>query len=861
MKKKALALILTLVMAASMIVVPAAAVGNKTYPDAVGHWAEESILRWSRCGLVKGDEVGNVNPNKPLRRCEMAMILSDMLGLRATAPISTFRDIDGSEWYARAILRCAAAGIMEGSNSMCYPEDYITREETIVMFARALGVQANDAPDLSAFTDGDKVSGWAAPYMDTLVTLGILSGMGDGTIAPHDAINRAGAFTLMDKAISVYADAPGTYNSKNANGFVVVNANAHQDGDVIITGNATGVLVTAGAANPVRLRNLEADNVLVNGKGDVLVAEKSILGTMEVNQELNTTIEADAKVGTLAVKAENATVTNAGTVDKLTCGLVSTVTNSGTMGTLVADAVLDIVNTGTVDQLVANAAAMIDNTKGIVKNAEINIGGVVMDGSPQIMTLADGVARPSNSFGRPITASGAVSGGSRPSNSGGNNSGSNTKPATVAVTGVALDKAELELEVEGTATLTATVEPKNATNQKVTWSSDHSEIAAVDDKGKVTAVAEGEAVITVTTADVGKTAFCTIKVSPKGIEPDPGPDEPKTPSVTVEPKTVTLILKENENVTAQLDATVTNAEGATVTWSSNAENIATVDQEGTVTAKAVGTTTVTATITVDGTAYSDTCTVEVKKDEGGDPPTPEIKHTVTVADGITGGTVSVDPAAGEVDKGTTVTVTVTPNRQTVQDGKAIMPYICTDVTVTAGEGQPQSLTPTEGVYSFTADAEEATEYVVSATFVQPITEAELFIAKDKESLAKMLTYGYPENDVTAEQLAETPWLFLGLQSAEGYTGEKSKIKLTANETEVDLAKISWGQTLCNKWCSAYIEEANTDDPNKSPDVLGLTADESIEFVLTFEFRGASYTLTCTYDKSAGGELTPPEVTE
>lgn len=865
MKKKALALILTLVMAASMIVVPAAAVGNKTYPDAVGHWAEESILRWSRCGLVKGDEVGNVNPNKPLRRCEMAMILSDMLGLRATAPISTFRDIDGSEWYARAILRCAAAGIMEGSNSMCYPEDYITREETIVMFARALGVQANDAPDLSAFTDGDKVSGWAAPYMDTLVTLGILSGMGDGTIAPHDAINRAGAFTLMDKAISVYADAPGTYNSKNANGFVVVNANAHQDGDVIITGNATGVLVTAGAANPVKLRNLEADNVLVNGKGDVLVAEKSILGAMEVNQELNTTIEVDAKVGTLAVKAENATVTNAGTVDKLTCGSVSTVNNSGTMGTLVADAVLDIVNTGTVNQLVANAAAMIDNTKGIVKNAEINIGGVVMDGSPQIMTLADGVARPSNSFGRPITASGAVSsGGSRPSGSG--SGGGNTKPSTVAVTGVSLDLETLELKEGESVKLTATITPANATNKKVSWSSD-SESVSVDSEGKVTAGAAGEepitAIITVKTADGGHTDTCTVTVPAKETEPDPGPgpDEPKTPSVTVEPKTVTLILKENKDVTVQLDATVTNAEGATVTWSSEPENIVIVDQEGTVTAKAVGTTTVTATITVDGTAYSDTCTVEVKKDEGGDPPTPEIKHTVTVADGITGGTVSVDPAAGEVDKGTTVTVTVTPNRQTVQDGKAIMPYICTDVTVTAGEGQPQSLTPTEGVYSFTADAEEATEYVVSATFVQPITEAELFIAKDKESLAKMLTYGYPENDVTAEQLAETPWLFLGLQSAEGYTGEKSKIKLTANETEVDLAKISWGQTLCNKWCSAYIEEANTDDPNKSPDVLGLTADESIEFVLTFEFRGASYTLTCTYDKSAGGELTPPEVTE
>lgn len=865
MKKKALALILTLVMAASMIVVPAAAVGNKTYPDAVGHWAEESILRWSRCGLVKGDEVGNVNPNKPLRRCEMAMILSDMLGLRATAPISTFRDIDGSEWYARAILRCAAAGIMEGSNSMCYPEDYITREETIVMFARALGVQANDAPDLSAFTDGDKVSGWAAPYMDTLVTLGILSGMGDGTIAPHDAINRAGAFTLMDKAISVYADAPGTYNSKNANGFVVVNANAHQDGDVIITGNATGVLVTAGAANPVRLRNLEADNVLVNGKGDVLVAEKSILGTMEVNQELNTTIEADAKVGTLAVKAENATVTNAGTVDKLTCGSVSTVTNSGTMGTLVADAVLDIVNTGTVNQLVANAAAMIDNTKGIVKNAEINIGGVVMDGSPQIMTLADGVARPSNSFGRPITASGAVSGGSRPSNSGGNNSGSNTKPATVAVTGVTLDKAELELEVEGTATLTATVEPKNATNQKVTWSSDHSEIAAVDDKGKVTAVAEGEAVITVTTADVGKTAFCTIKVSPKGIEPDPGPDEPKTPSVTVEPKTVTLILKENENVTAQLDATVTNAEGATVTWSSNAENIATVDQEGTVTAKAVGTTTVTATITVDGTAYSDICTVEVKKDEGGDPPTPEIKHTVTVAENLTGGTVSVDPAAGEVDKGTTVTVTVTPDGQK-EDGT--LPYVVKSVTVNDGTTDTVLTANEQGVYTFTTADDASKAYTVTAEFVQPILSGELFIAQNEETLSKLVeTYGYPENDVTAESLANYPYLVLGLKhnldAGLTHDVQKSdfKITITPADGEVIEDTTMWGGKL-GKYSTCYLHDKPSYDLNVPYDALKLpeAKDSTYHLVLTFKYMEVTYSFQCEYACTHEAASTP-EVTE
>lgn len=439
MKKKVLALVLTLAMVASLLTVPAAATGSKTYPDAVGHWAEESILRWSRCGLVKGDNLGNVNPDKPLRRCEMATILADMLGLRKAAPISTFKDINGSEWYARAILRCAAAGIMEGSNSMSYPEDYITREEAIVMFGRALGVQPNDDPDLSDFLDGEEVSGWAAPYMATLTELGILSGMGDGTVAPHADINRAGAFTLMDKAISVYANAPGTYTSQNANGFVVINANSQQEGEVILTGKATGVLVAVGATNPVRLRDLKAENVLVEGKGDVVVSGKSSLDALAANTEIAVTVDTEASVGTLDVNVEKIAVTNAGEIKKLNCGEAGSVTNSGKVAELVADAPSAITNTGTVDKLVANAAITVNNTKGTVKNAEINMGGVVMDGPPQQMTVASGVVRPANSSGRPITATGAVSSGG---GGGGGGSSTPSKPTP----GIKLDKTTAGLQ-------------------------------------------------------------------------------------------------------------------------------------------------------------------------------------------------------------------------------------------------------------------------------------------------------------------------------------------------------------------------------------------------------------------------------
>ena len=89
-----------------------------------------------------------------------------------------------------------------------------------------------------------------------------------------------------------------------------------------------------------------------------------------------------------------------------------------------------------------------------------------------------------------------------------------TEPAApVPVTGVTLNKTSLELKVGGSETLTATVQPNDADNQAVTWSSNPTSIATVDGNGKVTAVAEGSATITVTTVDGNKTATCSVTVT------------------------------------------------------------------------------------------------------------------------------------------------------------------------------------------------------------------------------------------------------------------------------------------------------------------------------------------------------------
>lgn len=104
------------------------------------------------------------------------------------------------------------------------------------------------------------------------------------------------------------------------------------------------------------------------------------------------------------------------------------------------------------------------------------------------------------------------------------------KPVTtISVESVSLNKSSLELEEGNTSTLVETILPSNATNKNVTWSTNNASVATVNN-GVVTAVAEGNAVITVTTVDGNKTATCAVTVSAKqsgGDTPTPQPEPPE----------------------------------------------------------------------------------------------------------------------------------------------------------------------------------------------------------------------------------------------------------------------------------------------------------------------------------------------
>ncbi len=167
------------------------------------------------------------------------------------------------------------------------------------------------------------------------------------------------------------------------------------------------------------------------------------------------------------------------------------------------------------------------------------------------------------------------------------------------VTGVKLAYNNLTLKIGDSFTLLATVEPANATNKGVTWSSSNDAVATVSDAGVVEAKAVGTANITVTTKEGGYTATCSFTVTAEDVI---------LTGITISPSETTLEV--DKETTLSLNFVPITATHKGVKWSSNDPTIATVDEHGKVKGIAAGETTITA-VSEKYESVTNTCKVTV----------------------------------------------------------------------------------------------------------------------------------------------------------------------------------------------------------------------------------------------------------
>jgi uncharacterized protein YjdB len=169
----------------------------------------------------------------------------------------------------------------------------------------------------------------------------------------------------------------------------------------------------------------------------------------------------------------------------------------------------------------------------------------------------------------------------------------------ISVTGVSLNRPALPLGVGGFDMLSVSIQPDNATNQRVTWFTSNAAVAGVSDNGIVTAYTPGTAWIWVVTEDGGYSVGCTVTVTMA--------EHVAVTGLTLNKTHLEITEYSSERLLSNVIPA--NATNTNVSWSSSHPGVAAVAIDGTVTGMSIGTATITATTQEGG--FEATCEVTV----------------------------------------------------------------------------------------------------------------------------------------------------------------------------------------------------------------------------------------------------------
>ena len=388
-----------------------------------------------------------------------------------------------------------------------------------------------------------------------------------GTYIPGSAI---GVLNLNgDAELTITLAGTNTIEDVSTGIFVLAHSSSTGDASLTITGS--GSLTASGDINGI--------NVQSNG-GDATLTIQSADVTLTSNPGNGVTVQAGSTNSsgehTITLSVEGGSLTASGSTG-ISFDSASSNTVSATNLTVSNNAIVRANDVG----------SNISNVDLQIGKGNNSSGGIVFDGNQGTVygsvTLQEDLEI-GEGESLTIGQDASLTTGGKLTVNGGTLNGSPNGDVTYKVTGVSLNKDSLTLVEGGTATLTATITPNNASNKSVTWSSDNESVATVNATGEVTAIGAGTATITATTVDGGKTATCTVTVTARTYNISATPETLDFGSVNVGyttslvAQTVTITNTGNQSVTVNLPTstnyTITAGTGFT-------SGTATITQNGT----------------------------------------------------------------------------------------------------------------------------------------------------------------------------------------------------------------------------------------------------------------------------------------
>ena len=147
-------------------------------------------------GLMQGVSEDRFAPQDVTTRAMVVTMLWRMAGEPSGSPAAPFTDVKAGSWYADAVNWAAATGAVSGTSATTFsPKDPVTREQLAAILYRYAQAQGKGFTGAWAFPlnypDADRVSQYAYEPLCWMTMNGIITGMGDGALAPRDNATRA----------------------------------------------------------------------------------------------------------------------------------------------------------------------------------------------------------------------------------------------------------------------------------------------------------------------------------------------------------------------------------------------------------------------------------------------------------------------------------------------------------------------------------------------------------------------------------------------------------------------------------------------------------------------------------------------
>ncbi|MBP3962264.1 S-layer homology domain-containing protein [Paenibacillus lignilyticus] len=161
------------------------------------HWAADVIEELTAKHVVQGISTDSFGPKAKVTRAEFVTMLVRALGLKATST-APFTDVNADSWYADATAAAYENDITSGTSAGKFePNKPITREEMALMITRVYEKQhgqatSGSAADIDAFQDKNAISSWAKEAVEAAVHAGLLVGS-DHLFSPRSNTTRAEA--------------------------------------------------------------------------------------------------------------------------------------------------------------------------------------------------------------------------------------------------------------------------------------------------------------------------------------------------------------------------------------------------------------------------------------------------------------------------------------------------------------------------------------------------------------------------------------------------------------------------------------------------------------------------------------------